>query len=129
MNPEIGFVAALATTVALLVGGAVTGRRRIMRLHIPFVLSAVASLGVAIWFALKVGTLYDLEAAGRITPIHLGLAKVTTLLYVWPLSTGPLAYRGKIPLWIHRAGAWTALILTVVATITGIWMLALAERL
>ena len=100
-----------------------------MRLHVPLVLSAVATLGVAIWFALRVGTLYDLDSAGRITPIHLGLAKVTTLLYIWPLSTGLLAYRGWIPRWIHRAGAWTALILTVAATITGIWMLSAAERL
>ena len=40
-----------------------------------FVLAAVAGLGVAIWFALALGELYDLEAAGDITPGHLGLAR------------------------------------------------------
>lgn len=129
MGPEIGFLASLATTVAFLVGAAVTGRRRMIRHHVAFVACAVLFLGAAIFFALRVGELYDLEAAGRITPIHLGLARFTTFVYLWPLTTGPLAYAGKVPRGIHRAGAWFALVLTVAATVTGVMMLLGAERL
>lgn len=129
MGPEIGFLTALLVTVAFLGGAAVTGRRRQIKAHVGFVGLSVASLAVAIVFAIRLGEYYDLEAAGRITPIHLTLARVTTLVYLWPLVTGPLAARGKIAPRIHRAGAWTALLLTVAATVTGVLMLMGAERL
>lgn len=128
-GPEIGFLVALLTTVALLVGAAITGRLRRMGQHVTFVGLAVASLGAAIYFAVKTGPLYDLEAAGWITPVHLTIAKVTTALYLWPLITGPLAYKGRVPRRVHRAGAWCALGMTVVATVTGVWMLAEAPRI
>ncbi|MEC7231970.1 MAG: hypothetical protein VXZ39_14495 [Planctomycetota bacterium] len=127
--PEAGFLAALLTTVGFLIGAAITGRRRRIGAHARFVLAAVASLGVAIWFALALGELYDLEAAGDITPIHLGLARATTAVYLWPLLTGPLAYKGLIPSGVHRTGAWLALVMTVAATVTGVMMLLGAERL
>lgn len=127
-GPEIGFLAALLTTVALLVGAAVTGRLKLYRRHVTFVALAVASLGVAIYFAIKTGPLYDLPAAGLITPVHLTIAKITTVLYLWPLITGPLAYRGTVSRRVHRVGAWGALAMTVVATVTGVWMLAKAPR-
>lgn len=129
MSPEYGFLGALLVTVALLTGAAFTGRARKIRAHVSFVLAAVSSLAVAIFFALEVGELYDLEKAGRITPIHLTLARITTVAYLWPLLTGPLAARGKIRPRIHRAGAWLALVLTLAATVTGVMMLAGAERL
>lgn len=127
--PEAGFLAALLATVGFLVGAAITGRRRRIGAHVRFVLAAVAGLGVAIWFALALGELYDLEAAGDITPIHLGLARITTAVYLWPLITGPLAHKGRIPAGVHRTGAWLALVLTVAATVTGVMMLLGAERL
>ena len=128
MSPVYGFVGALLATVALLVGVALTGRMRKIRAHIGFVVCAVTSLGVAIYFAIRVGEVYDVEAAGRITPIHLTLARITTAAYLWPLLTGPLAARGKVRPIVHRSGAWAALVLTVAATVTGIMMLAGAER-
>ena len=100
-----------------------------IRAHVRFVLLAVTGLAVAIVFALRVGELYDLEAAGRITPIHLGLARFTTFLYLWPLTTGPLAHFGKVPRSVHRLGAWLALLSTLAATVTGVMMLLGAERL
>ncbi|MEE2940735.1 MAG: hypothetical protein VX460_10155 [Planctomycetota bacterium] len=127
--PEAGFLTALLATVGFLLGAAITGRRRRIGAHVRFVLAAVAGLGVAIWFALALGELYDLEAAGDITPIHLGLARITTAVYLWPLLTGPLAYKGRIPARVHRAGAWLALLMTVAATVTGVMMLLGAERL
>ncbi len=116
-------------TVGLLVGAAFTGRARKIRAHVSFVVAAVSSLGIAIYFALQVGELYDLEKAGRITPIHLNLARITTAFYLWPILTGPLVARGVIRPRIHRAGAWIALILTLAATVTGVMMLAGAERI
>lgn len=126
---EIGFMAALLQTVLLLIAAAIAGRKRKIRGHVVLVACAVASLGVAIYFALQTGKLYDLEAAGAITPIHLGLARITTAFYLAPLITGPLAYRGKIDRRIHRALAWTAIVLTLAATGTGIAMIAGATRL
>ena len=127
--PEAGFLTALLATVGFLVAAAIAGKRRRIRTHVRFVLAAVAGLGVAIWFALALGELYDLEAAGDITPIHLGLARITTAVYLWPLLTGPLVHKGRIPAGVHRTGAWLALVLTVAATVTGVMMLLGAERL
>ncbi|MEM9799744.1 MAG: hypothetical protein AAGA20_05410 [Planctomycetota bacterium] len=129
MTPEAGFLTALLTTVALLVGAAVMGRSRRIRAHVAFVVCAVASLAVAIACALRLGQLYDLEAAGVITPIHLTIARITTLIYLWPLVTGPLAARGRVPKRVHHAGAYLALGMTLLATATGVLMLLGAERL
>ncbi len=115
-------------TVVLLVGVTLTGLTRRMRLHLPLVGAAVASLGGAIFFAVQLGELYDLEAAGLITPIHLGLAKLTTALYLAPLLTGLATLRARGPArerlrpW-HRAAAFLVLGLTVVTTVTGAWMI------
>jgi hypothetical protein len=126
---EIGFLASLLTTVALLIAAAIAGRRKRIAGHVAFVASAVASLGVAIYFALETGELYDLESAGIITPIHLNLARITTGFYLLPLATGPLAHTNRIDRRIHRALAWTAIALTVAATVTGVAMIANATRL
>lgn len=128
-GPEIGFVTALLLTVAFLVGVIVTGKTRRMRAHVAFVTLAVCGLGVAVYFALRTGELYDLEAAGRITPIHLNLARTTTFLYLWPLVTGPLVWSGRLGPRIHRTGAWLVIALTLASTVTGVWMLLGAERL
>ena len=128
-GPEIGFLASLLATVAFLLLAAVAGRRRRIRVHVSFVACAVLGLGTAVYFALKTGELYALDSAGAITPIHLPLARVTTLFYLWPLITGPLAWKRRSSPRIHRAGAWTVLALTLAATGTGIAMLLSAERL
>ena len=129
MSPEYGFLGALLGTVAMLVGATITGRKRKIPVHIAFVTAAVTGLGIAIFFALKVGDIYDLEKAGMITPIHLALARVTTATYLWPLVTGPLVLRGKVRPRIHHFGAYMALFLTLASTITGMMMLYGAERI
>jgi hypothetical protein len=75
------------------------------------------------------GTHYDLAAAGLITPVHLWLAKLTTLAYLAPISTGVLTLRD--PSWRprHRLCAFAVLGMTVATAITGTWMLLAAERL
>lgn len=129
MDPVAAFLGALLTTVAFLLGAAVMGRKRLIKQHVVLVACAVTSLAVAIVFALRVGEVYDLEKAGVITPIHLNLARFTTAMYLWPLITGPLAAKGKVAPRVHRIGAYTALGLTIAATVTGVLMLMGAERL
>ncbi len=129
MNPEIGFFSSLAVTVVLLAGVVVTGKTRRLAVHVRFVAAALLGLVASVYFAIKMGELFDLEKAGVITPIHSGLAKVTSVASLWPPVTGPMAVRGKASLRIHRTGAWFALFMTVVATDTGLMMLYGAERL
>jgi hypothetical protein len=129
MDPVSAFLTALVTTVVFLASAAVMGRRRRIKPHVLLVGCAVLSLGVAIVFALRVGELYDLEAAGAITPIHLNLARITTATYLWPLATGPLAAKGKVSPRVHRTGAYVAITLTLAATVTGALMLMGAEPL
>ena len=127
--PEIGFLGSLILTIALLLGAAIAGRSQRIRVHIVFVALSLAGLGTAVYFAIRTGELYDLESAGLITPIHLNIARITSLLYLWPLVTGPLAWGGRIDRRMHRIGAWLVLVMTLVATVTGVAMLWSAERL
>lgn len=133
MSPDLGFPLFLLTTVALLIGAIVTGLRakRSMVPHLSFVGSAVASLCLAIYFAVRLGELYDLEPAEPITGLHMGIAKVATISYLGPLITGILALRQRTPKRkrVHLVFALAAVVLTVAATVTGAWMLYLAERL
>ena len=108
-------------------GSSVTAPELVVTLGVPW--TALTGLGIAIFFALKVGELYDLEKAGLITPIHLTLARVTTASYLWPLVTWPLVRRGKLRPRIHHLGAYVAFALTIAATVTGMMMLYGAERL
>lgn len=129
VDPLVPFAAALGTTAALLGCAAVAGRRRKIGGHILFVWAAVVMLALSIKFALDLGKAYDLESAGRITPIHLTIARITTISYLWPLLTGPLAMRDKVPRKLHRVGAWCALLLTLAALVTGAMMVMGAERI
>ncbi|MHC4894885.1 MAG: hypothetical protein ACYTFV_16385 [Planctomycetota bacterium] len=129
VDPIVGFLGFLLTTVLLLVAVTLTGFLRRLALHLPLVVLTVASLVGSIYFALEVGTLYDLEAAGMITPIHLWLAKIATAGYLLPVATGLMTLRNRGHRSLHRAAAFIALGLTVAATVTGMWMLFAAERL
>ncbi len=129
MSPGVGFVLFLAVTLAFLGGVVATGWAAHRRAHVPLVACAVVSLGVTIWFAEQLGERYDLEAAGWITPLHLTLAKLTTVLYLAPLVLGPLVI--KDPTWLpwHRRAAYLVLALTVLTAATGTWMILASERL
>ena len=127
MTPEITFIGLLVVTVGFLLGAAITGRRKTPRPHLAFVACAVLSLAGAIAAALRLGDLYDLEAAGWITPVHLTIARIATAAYLIPLTTGPLVWSGRMGASWHRRGAWLAIGLTLIATFTGAWMLLAAE--
>ena len=129
MTPGIGFISFLAVTLSLLGGVVWTGYAEGRRLHITLVVSAVASLGVTIYFAEKLGDLYDLEGAGWIYPVHLTIAKLCTAAYLLPVVTGLLTIRKASNLRLHRVAAFTVLAFTVLTAITGTWMLLASERL
>jgi len=129
MTATQGFLVFLAITLALLGGVVHTGFRAQRRKHLPLVAGAVVALGVTIYYAERLGELYDLEAAGMIYPIHLFLAKSTTLSYLLPLIFGPLTIRDRKWLKVHRRIAFLVLFLTVVTAATGTVMVFMAERL
>jgi hypothetical protein len=129
VSPEQGFVTFLVVTLALLGVVVVSGLHARRALHLSAVALAVAALGTTIYFAEKMGDLYDLAAAGAITPVHLAIAKGTTLAYLAPVVTGILTIRN--PRWRrrHRFCAFLVLALTVATAVTGTWMVLASPRL
>ena len=97
MSIEWRFFGGLITTVVFLGLATLTGRARKRKQHLVWVLSAVVALGVTIVLARELGEVYDVYTAGAITPIHLTMAKVTTALFLLPITTGILTWkRGKV---------------------------------
>lgn len=129
MSPATGFVVFLVVTVLLLAGVTATGLLARRRAHLTLVACAVTSLGVTIYFAERLGTLYDLEAAGWITPFHLTLAKVTTVAYLLPIVTGLRLLKDPTRRPLHRRVAFLVLGLTLLTAGTGTWMILAAEPL
>ena len=129
MTPGIGFITFLVVTLALLGGVVWTGYREGRKLHIALVVCAVASLGVTIYYAEKLGELYDLESAGWIYPFHLAVAKICTVAYLLPVITGILTIRKASNLRVHRIAAFLVLGFTVLTAVTGTWMVLASERL
>ena len=72
----------------------------------------------------------DLEAAQPMTDIHMTIAKVATIGYLLPVVTGVLTLRSRTPARrkVHLTCALLVVGLTLAATVTGAWMLWLAER-
>ena len=128
MDPDLGFPLFLGLTVAILALVVWTGVKGRVRLHLPLVGSALASLGVTIWFAERLGERYDLEGAGLITPVHLTVAKVTTLAYLLPIATGLRTLRDRRHKRLHFRAAMLVLGMTLLTAVTGTWMLLSAER-
>ena len=129
MSPTTGFVACFTLTLVLLGMAVLAGRRARRRRHIAFVASALAALGLTIWFALALGKIYDLKTAGIITPIHLTLAKVTTAAYALPIVAGLMTLRSPSMRPVHKKLAYVVLAMTVLCAITGTIMILRAEKL
>jgi len=129
LSPAAGFVLFLLLTLAFIALAVLTGLRALRRAHIPAVAATCASLAVTIFFAERLGELYDLGAAGIVTPIHLTLAKVTTLAYLLPIATGLATIRASRHRKLHRRMAFSVIALTVLTAGTGLTMILLAERL
>ena len=129
MWPLIAFVTAVSLTVVLLIAVVITGVRGKISVHIPCVLATFVALGTAIWFALQLGKIYDLPAAGVITPIHLTLAKVATAAYLAPVITGIRTLKSSSHRRAHLIAAMIALFLTATALVTGTLMLMWAPKI
>jgi hypothetical protein len=129
LTPDQGFVVFLVTTVALLAVVILTGLRAQRRVHILCVVLMFAALGVTIVYAEKLGEEYDLESAGAITPIHLTLAKVTTIGYLLPVVTGIRATRNPAGRKLHGRLAFTLVAMTLLTTATGLAMVLRAQRI
>ena len=84
----------------------------------------VISLGITIYFAERLGELYDLESAGRITPIHLMLAKITVGAYLLPVVTGLWTIKDARRRKLHGKIAYLVLALTVATAVTGVMMIS-----
>lgn len=129
MSPTTGFIFFFVVTLVFLGTAVLAARKHRRRLHIALVGGAVAGLGGTIWYALQMGKHYDLESAGIITPIHLTLAKITTVAFLLPIAAGirTLYAPGMRPL--HKKLAYVVLGLTVLCAITGTIMILLARPL
>lgn len=129
MSPGVGFLVFLGVTLVLLGGVVATGYAAKRKQHLTLVFFAVTSLLTTIYFAEKLGTLYDLESAGWIYPVHLAFAKTTTVAYLAPIVLGWITMRRPTMLLWHRRAAFTVLFLTVCTAATGAWMLLAADKL
>lgn len=128
MNAGTGFTIFLLTTVGLLARVVLTGRSARRRQHIPAVVAMALSLALAIWFAERLGEEIDVRSAGIITPIHLTLAKITTLGYLLPIATGIRTLRHPATRRLHGRLAYTLVGLTLLTTVTGLAMLLSSDR-
>ena len=129
MSAEAGFVVCLVATLGFLAGTVASGLRAKRRVHILCVLGAVACLVATIHYAREVGTHFDLASAGWITPVHLWIAKIATGAYLLPAASGLRTIFVPSTRRLHRKLAFLTLSLTVLAAVTGVWMLLAAQRL
>lgn len=129
MTPVAGFLTFLAVTLAFLGAAVVSGYRARRMVHLPCVVLAVVSLIVTIYYAEKLGESYDLESAGFITPLHLFLAKTTTVAYLAPVVTGALTLRRAQNRKLHGRVAWFVLFMTVITAATGTAMVFMSDPL
>ncbi|MBL8863475.1 MAG: hypothetical protein JNK02_15900 [Planctomycetes bacterium] len=127
MTPAFAFAASFLVTLVLLGVVAWSGARGKRRVHVPAVVLAYAALGVTIWCAYALGETLDLGSAGAITPIHLTIARVATLALVLASAFGARTLFRAETRRTHGRLAWTALAIVVLAAITGLVMVALAE--
>lgn len=128
ISATAGFVVFLATTLALLVLVVLTGLAAKRRWHIPLVVASVGALAMTIHYALLLGKLYDLPAAGWITPVHLAIARVATACYLLPVVTGIRTIFVPSTRRLHRKVAFLVLAMTLLTAITGTAMICLAPR-
>ncbi len=129
MSHPLGFVLFLVLTLGCLAGAVSSGLRAKRRVHLACVAGALACLGVTIYHAFGVGKLYDLAAAGWITPVHMWMAKIATASYLLPAASGLRTIFHPPTRRLHRKLAFVVLTLTVLTAITGTWMLLASPRL
>lgn len=128
MTPGVGFLVCFGLTLVSLAIVVATGLRAKRALHVAFVVATLASLYATVRFAYDLGRIYDLHAAGWITPFHLTLARVNTFAFLLPIATGIRTVFVPSTRRLHRKLAFVVLGLTIVTAATGGVMLWLAPR-
>jgi len=129
MDPAQGFTLFFLFTLVALGAAAYTGRLALRKAHITLVATTALLLAVTIYYAKMLGEVYDLEAAGWITPVHLTIAKVATVGLVLPIVTGLMTIRNPERFPWHQRLAWLVILIILVAAVTGTWMILAAEPL
>jgi hypothetical protein len=119
------FLCFLVLTLACLAGAVSTGLRAAA--PAPAVSRARSPAALSINRALALGTHYDIDAAGWITPVHKWMAKTATASYLLPVVSGVRTIFHPPTRRLHRKIAFLVLSLTVLTAITGTWMLLRAE--
>lgn len=118
------FWISFAVTLLLVTGTVVSGLRRRRRVHLVCALSAVSSLVLTIVLAERMGATRRFPAAEM--RVHLWFAKSAALM-VLPVALSGLALWRR-PRWrpLHRAAVVLFLLLTVIASGTGVWVYGLS---
>jgi len=129
VSPVTGFLLFLGVTLVCLAGAVVTGRAARRKIHFRWVATAVVCLGVTIYYAERLGELYDLESAGWIYPFHLLNAYVTTASYLVVIGSGFATIKRSSRRKTHGRIAYSVLVLTVMTAVTGTWMMLAASPL
>ena len=129
MTAATGFGLFLVVTLILLGAVVVTGKRSLRRRHLTLVVLAFVGLGLAIYYAEKLGEEYDLKSAGRIFPVHLAFAQITVFAYLLPVITGVMTIKAKCKRTTHGRVAVAVILLTVVTAVTGLWLVLAATPL
>lgn len=127
MSPTAQFFALFALTLALLLATVATGLRAKRRAHLVLVALTVGALGATIWQAYRLGTHYDLDSAGAITPVHMFLARAATFSFLPTALLGLVVLRKPALRRWHGRLAWTSVVLAVCAAVTGVCMLLAAD--
>ncbi len=127
MTPTLAFALAFLVTLVLLAVVAWSGMRAKRRVHIPAVAMTYVSLAVTIYYAYGLGRILDLHSAGIITPIHLFLARAATVAIVLASLIGLRTAFHPQTRGLHKRAAWLALSIVVLAAVTGVVMVCLAD--
>ncbi len=129
MGPLFWFCSSVGATVACLIVVVITGVCGKIAVHIPFVAATLLSLAVTIALAIKLGAVYDLKAAGAITPIHKTIAMLATLSYALPLITGIRTLKSREHRRMHFRAAMFVLFMTAAASVTGTLMVLWSPKI
>ena len=129
MSPTIGFIATLSLTLVFLGCAVVTGYQARRKVHLSVVACAVLMLVATIYYAIELGTLYDLHHDSMITRVHLTVSKFNTGAYLLPVITGLRTIKNPEGRKLHGRVAFSVLALTVFTAVTGCMMLYNADLL
>ena len=124
MGPTLGFWLAFATTVALLVVSLVSGLLGRRRVHLVTGPLTIVMLAVAVLMTeqLMRGYAFPVEEM----KIHLMIAKTAAALALVVVATGIWLWRRPAARRWHQIAVWAFVVLTLVATGTGIWVFCLS---